>query len=184
MTAPESPVGAAAGSAGSRPAAGHVPPIVVGVDGSEGGHRALLWGLREARARQCAVRVVTVWGWGGYVMSPFIAQSRARVAESATAIQREAVATALAEDAAAQPAPQPQVTTDIVEGDPATALVENASDAAMLVVGTYGHGRLHHALLGSVAEVCTRHAGCPVVVVPASEQLVLSDREATLSRRD
>lgn len=42
-----------------------------------------------------------------------------------------------------------------------------AADAAMLVVGSHGHGALGRALLGSVSTECARHATCPVVVIPA-----------------
>jgi len=106
-------------------------------------------------------------------MSPYSAHSSAEIAERASDVQARSVAAALTEDAEAALGPAPEVSTEIVEGDAATALVEHASDACMLVVGAYGHGRLHRTLLGSVAEVCSRHAGCPVVVVPVHEQLVL-----------
>jgi len=153
-------------------------PVVVGVDGSEGGRRALVWALREARARNTSVRVLTVWNWNGLVMSPYSAHSRADIAERAQEVQSRSMAAALAEDAEAGLGPVPEISSDTIEGDAATALVEHASDACMLVVGAYGHGRLHRTLLGSVAEVCSRHAGCPVVVVPVHEQMVLPPQSA------
>lgn len=39
--------------------------------------------------------------------------------------------------------------------------------AGMIVIGSHGHGALHNALLGSVAEGVVRKATCPVLVVPA-----------------
>lgn len=162
---------------GGGPAPAASAPVVVGVDGSEGGQRALVWALREARARRTGVRVLTVWNWHGLVMSPFSpysAHSRTQIAQQAADIQGQAIAAALAEDAAAGLGPTPEVSAEVVEGDAANALVEHASDACMLVVGAYGHGRLHQTLLGSVAEVCSRHAGCPVVVVPVHEQIVVA----------
>jgi hypothetical protein len=36
---------------------------VGGIDGSEGGRRALEWAVREADARDSAVKAVTAWSW-------------------------------------------------------------------------------------------------------------------------
>jgi nucleotide-binding universal stress UspA family protein len=44
----------------------------------------------------------------------------------------------------------------------------NAID--LIVIGTHGRTGVSHALLGSVAEVVTRRAGCRVLTVPASLQ--------------
>src|SRR5699024_11648616 len=49
-------------------------------------------------------------------------------------------------------------------GAPA-ALVELSEEAALLVVGNRGRGRLRGALLGSVAFEVAAHATCPVCVV-------------------
>jgi len=56
-------------------------------------------------------------------------------------------------------------------GSPGPALVLAAREAALLVFGSHGHGRLAGALLGSVGAYCTAHAGCPVVVVPDPERV-------------
>jgi nucleotide-binding universal stress UspA family protein len=53
-----------------------------------------------------------------------------------------------------------------VEGDAAEALVTEAKDALMLVVGRRGHGAVARVLLGSVGSYVVAHAPCPVVVVP------------------
>jgi nucleotide-binding universal stress UspA family protein len=56
----------------------------------------------------------------------------------------------------------------LLVGDAATALLEaaGASDAAALVVGAHGHGRIHRAVLGSVSGRVAASAPCPVIVVP------------------
>ena len=53
----------------------------------------------------------------------------------------------------------------VVRGNPAQALLEAAQGADLLVVGNRGHGGFTAALLGSVAQNCVYHAGCPVVVI-------------------
>jgi nucleotide-binding universal stress UspA family protein len=64
-------------------------------------------------------------------------------------------------------APPPPLATEVVRGSAAPVLTRAAVHADLLVLGSHGHGRLHHAVLGSVSEECVRHARCPVVVVPA-----------------
>jgi nucleotide-binding universal stress UspA family protein len=40
-------------------------------------------------------------------------------------------------------------------------------DAELIVVGSHGHGGLHHLLVGSTTDALLRRATVPVVVVPA-----------------
>jgi hypothetical protein len=53
----------------------------------------------------------------------------------------------------------------MVEGLASPTLLEVAAGAALLVVGSRGHGAFLGTVLGSVSEHCVRHAPCPVVVV-------------------
>jgi nucleotide-binding universal stress UspA family protein len=72
-------------------------------------------------------------------------------------------------DAFLTPAERAQfrVTTSVIFGSPATAIVEYARENAMnlIVMGTHGRGFVAHLLLGSVAERVVRTAECPVLTV-------------------
>jgi nucleotide-binding universal stress UspA family protein len=134
--------------------------IVVGVDGSEGSDRALRWAVKEAATRGGTVQAVAAWsppGIAGAVVTAMPAeleQDRAEQALTATM------------DAVVRSHPGLMLAGEVVEGPAAAVLAEAARDADMLVIGSHGHGRLYHAIMGSVAEGCVRLATCPVVVVP------------------
>ncbi len=131
--------------------------IVVGVDGSDGGIRALDWAVAEAARRGGTVAAVTAWQWTEPDLGADVRAEREQAARRALA---EAVVAARA------PYPQVAVSTEAVPGGAADALTRAATDADLLVLGSHGHSRLFHAVLGSVAEACIRQATCPVVVIP------------------
>ena len=57
------------------------------------------------------------------------------------------------------------VRLELVDDDPANALVRLGRSAALLVVGTRGLGSFRGMLLGSVSTDVLRSASCPVLVV-------------------
>jgi len=61
--------------------------------------------------------------------------------------------------------PEVQVSDRVVEGPGGPALLSQAADASLLVVGARGRAAFPGMLLGSVAEYCVRNGPCPVVVV-------------------
>jgi nucleotide-binding universal stress UspA family protein len=60
--------------------------------------------------------------------------------------------------------PDVAVTSEFVHGDPRHVLADMSRSAALLVLGSRGHGRLASTLLGSVSRHLIRTSGCPVVV--------------------
>ena len=61
-----------------------------------------------------------------------------------------------------------KVTTEVLFGRPAAAIVEAAATnkADLIVMGTHGHGAVMHMVMGNVAERVVRTAPCPVLTVP------------------
>ncbi len=132
--------------------------IVVGVDGSEGGERALRWAIHEAATRGGSVTAVAAWSWAGMDAATITNPDEAR--RHVEDMLGKAIVKALNDD------PRVSVATAVVLGAAGPTLVEAARDADLLVLGSHGHGRLFHAVVGSVAEDCIRTAPCPVVVLP------------------
>ena len=136
--------------------------IVVGVDGTEGGQRALRWAIHEAAARDGSVQAVMAWTADDNDVPP--APSLDEQREAAMAVLARTIETV------SLPAGV-SVASEVVLGRAADVLAAAARDADLLVVGSHGHGRLYHSALGSVSDACVRKAGCPVVVVPVPHQL-------------
>lgn len=136
--------------------------IVVGVDGSDASRRALRWAVHEAAARDGMVQAVTAWRWdlpSGLEINGFIGDEREKATEM------------LAREVDRLPAGVP-VASQVLEGRPADVLGAVARDADLLVLGSHGHSRVWHTVLGSVAEECIRKAACPVVVIPRPQETV------------
>ncbi len=132
--------------------------IVVGVDGSEASKDALRWAARQARLTGAELRAVCAWQMPtGYGWIPDI--SEFDFAAEARSGLDGTVADALGAD------PGVKVTTDVRQGHPATVLIEASQGAALLVVGSRGHGAFAGMLLGSVSQHCAQHASCPVLIM-------------------
>jgi nucleotide-binding universal stress UspA family protein len=68
----------------------------------------------------------------------------------------------------------------LLEGDPATEIVQYAQDADMdlIVMGTHGRTGLERLLMGSVAEKVMREAKCSVLVVKLPRGVPVAERHA------
>jgi nucleotide-binding universal stress UspA family protein len=137
------------------------PSIVVGVDGSEGSLRALRAAFEEARLRKAPLRVVVVWQLTWSEIAVETPETLKQAEDQAERVLDAALASVA--DGAGSAV---EVSGELVNGHAATALVEAARDATLLVVGTRGTGGVAGALVGSVAHAAIHHARCPVLVVP------------------
>ncbi|MFI7542491.1 universal stress protein [Actinoplanes sp. NPDC049599] len=135
--------------------------IVVGVDGSEGGRRALEWAAGEAATRGGAVQAVVAWSWDGMEYGPIAATRPQEEAERAGRLLDREIKALVARHGSSLP-----VAGEVVEGRPADVLSAAGRAADLLVLGSHGHSRVRHTVLGSVSEECIRKAACPVVVIP------------------
>ena len=130
--------------------------VVVGVDGSEPGRRALEWAAREASRRGVTLRVAHAYPSGVAISAPGDSPRLRGAAERLLAQDvdhaRELV------DVTVVPA--------LVDGPPATVLVHESERASLLVVGGRGQGGFAGLLLGSTAVNVAARAACPVVVMP------------------
>ncbi|HLN15745.1 MAG TPA: universal stress protein [Acidimicrobiales bacterium] len=141
--------------------------IVVGVDGSPCSSEALRWALAEAVLRRCPLEVLASF----HLSSSWLGMGEAMGAGVSTTLTESELATFTRDsltaviDEVAGPDPGVEIVLHTVPGRPADVLVEASKGAALLVIGSRGHGELASALLGSTGLHCVHHAHCPVVVV-------------------
>lgn len=138
--------------------------IVVGVDGSEPSLRALEWAIQQGRFTGQRVVAITTWDWPANFGAPIALPSGVNFEKDATAVLRESVEKVCGGDS------DVNVDSRVVHGHPALVLTEASTSAALLVVGSRGHGEFAGLLLGSVSSFLTSHSRCPVVVVHYGER--------------
>ena len=133
--------------------------VVVGVDGSAAGRRALDWALEHAAERE--VLVLTAFEGVGATDLPHPRSDARR--HHAAVRQRDTLAAALAEHSV-----ESTITCKVLPGPAARVLTDNARDSDLLVIGSHGHGPIETRLLGTISSECIRLARCPVLVIPAT----------------
>ena len=149
--------------------------VVVGVDGSEHGQRALRWARREAEIHGHELVALLAWGLFDQLhvgeAEPFDPDygpaDAAAAAVDASALE-EAARHLLdrAVDAAEAQVPGVSVERVLVAGSTADGLLGAAKGADLVVVGSRGVGGFRGLLLGSISHQLAHHAPCPVVVIP------------------
>lgn len=139
------------------------PRIVVGVDGSEDGLRAVRYGATAAMGLEGELHLVhsvddaVLAGAWGVVYDPTVLQSAGEQATStAAALAREM---GLRDD---------QVRTEVVLGNPSSVLSRMSEGAHLLVVGRRSLSGLERMFVGSTSVSVSLAAHCPVVVISAA----------------
>jgi nucleotide-binding universal stress UspA family protein len=144
--------------AGTAPEPSPESPVVVGVDASAGGERALRVALALAPPA-APVRVVHAWGIPPTAAFEVPAVEPALLEEGGRAVLDQACA-------AVPPGRPGAVETALERGDPREVLSREAESASLLVIGSRGHSLLLHRLLGSTVTYLLHEQVTPVVVVP------------------
>jgi nucleotide-binding universal stress UspA family protein len=134
--------------------------VVIGVDGSPHSDAGLAWAVAYAALVSRPVLIVHATGrlGAGKPLGGLTAAQPGRDAPCAR-VTEEARSLAL------RMMPGLEVETVIAGGDARQVLTELSQQAAMLVVGTRGHGPVTSLLLGSVGHAVVLHADCSVAVV-------------------
>jgi nucleotide-binding universal stress UspA family protein len=139
------------------------PPVVVGVDGSDGSVAALRWAVRYGAATGTPVRAVLAWHYPTVAAQPPVGHApeavNQEVEDHEVAIPREAIGKVAAD------APGADIHGEVRYGHPVEVLIEESGQADVLVVGRRGNEGFLAKHLGSVALHCVNAAQCPVVVV-------------------
>ncbi|MCD4548998.1 universal stress protein [Schaalia sp. lx-260] len=137
--------------------------IVVGVDGSEAVSVALKHSVAEAAvwdARLTAVSAVPLAS-GGTMMSwlPTAVDRRALLDDIRQSLSQAVDAACDGKDM--------KVARHVLDGSPASLLIEFSTAVDLIVVGTRGRGGFAGVLLGSTSQTVLHHSTCPVMIVPS-----------------
>ena len=136
--------------------------IVVGVDGSPGSRKALTWAAAEAADHGADLVVINVWEHTLLppAGTPTVSERNVPDPSQRTA---EDLLQVIKEELGEQP--PVLVQPHVKHGHPAKVLIEDSTNADLLVVGTRGHGGFAGLVLGSVSQHVAAYAQCPVTVV-------------------
>jgi len=133
-------------------------PIVVGTDGSASADAALTWAADEARRHGRPVHIVHAIEYVGPRVSYDYMPHEETQAAGARIVER-ALATVVTRH------PELDITTEVKTQDATQLLITASQAAAMVVVGSRGHGGFHDLILGSTCMQTAMHAACPVAVI-------------------
>lgn len=152
--------------------------IVVGVNGSDGSNVALRYAAREAVRRDAALELVHVVPAcveetpASYVLgTAAVASAGRRILTDAYDLARSLVA-------------EGRVSTGLVSGPRAEALVAAAQEADLLVLGDEHKPYVERLATGWAVDGVVARAGCPVVLVPVPWRAVAEKALVVVGVRD
>jgi nucleotide-binding universal stress UspA family protein len=142
--------------------------ILLATDGSASADAATLLAIDLAKATGDALLVVTAWrelhaDFGIPITSIF---------PDVVDIERDHARDVAHVVAARAAAAGVEVETIIRHGSPSREICAAAAERRprLIVMGTYGWGRVEQVILGSVSESVLHHAPCPVLIVPGDDE--------------
>jgi len=143
--------------------------VVVGLDGSAASNAALGFAFETAALHKWTLLAVHAWDIPSYdlVILPNtpVPMDFANISDSEVRLAAEVLAGFEAEY------PDVKIEQLVTRGNAARALLEASPNAAMIVVGTRGHGQVMSSVLGSVSHAVLHKAKVPVAVVGEPHEL-------------
>ncbi|MDR1711924.1 MAG: universal stress protein [Propionibacteriaceae bacterium] len=141
------------------------PRILVGYDGSDDAYAALTFAVREAQADEAEVVLV-------YAVDDTVLNSVWGVVFDPEEIKNDAanMLTAAVEEIVALDFEESRVRTEVVLGNPASALTKYSDWATYIIVGRCSVGKGESEFVGSTAVGVAGAARCPVIVVSANDE--------------
>jgi nucleotide-binding universal stress UspA family protein len=130
--------------------------VVVGVEGTESSHDALVWAAEAAAARRDELEIVHATG------VPYVRYDDAVNQGAESLLSDES-------DRALKVAPELTVRTTLSSSTPGRALTDASEHAALVVVGSRPLGVLERLFAGSLSYQVAAGAHCPVLVVPQGD---------------
>jgi len=150
--------------------------VIVAVDGSPSSRAATDWAAREAASRGLPLTIVhvfqqpTIGFWPEPIMFQDFWDYEDKHGQKLLAAAQKTAREAVNDD------DRLDTDTKFFTGPPIPTLTDLSKDAAMIVVGRRGLGKLQRQLLGSVSSGLVHHAHCPVAVIHDEDPLM--DRPA------
>jgi nucleotide-binding universal stress UspA family protein len=137
--------------------------VMVGVDGSSGSDAAVVWAAAYAAAHRRPLAIVHGTG------APVVTDFGFDLDDAGEGLRAAGLrVTERARDLAVATSPAVDVVVHVEVREPRSVLIEQASEAHLLVLGSRGHGVVLSLLLGSVSVALAALAACPVIVVRPS----------------
>jgi len=147
--------------------------ILVGVDGSSSSKRAVDWAAHDAAMRKVPFTVITVLDpptattVRGFPMPMPASYLRAQEDDGRRTLED---ALSVVEDST-EKIGHVDVSGELMNGHPASILLDLSKNAEMVVVGSHGRGALARRVLGSVSTMLVHHGHCPVAVIHDEDPL-------------